>query len=334
MRTALVVVVLLVAGCVTGAGLGAEPTPTYTGPKVVLKPRYEPGKYVLSAATDTQQEAIPDGKASEPQTMTQVLVLALDVGRGDKDSNTPVEFTYRRIANSFLAPRTQERYDSDGPPEKQDPARLEVFAGLLRVRAHAGINPDGQTYEVTGPGEHFSRLAKTHPGMADKIAELRGLADDKIVGHLLSRDATFFSREAVGPGDVWHPKTTPTEGFEEADSHRECRLVDIEQTPTGNVAVVQMTGVEHAAKGRTIPLGKITMTMKKMENQATARVRFNIDRGYNESSELTQHSTMESDVVDEKGQPHTIVHKNVMKLTLQIVRESDLPRTGASAPKP
>jgi hypothetical protein len=133
MTIAKVAWVWLLALAVAGACLAAEPAPKDTGTRVLLKPRYAPGKYLLSWHSELEEAMVAEGGQKPLRQTSTLMELALDAGQADAAGVTPVEITLRRIVSKSSDGGVSQAFDSDQASEKDGTSTAVILGALMKA---------------------------------------------------------------------------------------------------------------------------------------------------------------------------------------------------------
>ena len=114
------------------------------------------------------------------------------------------------------------------------------------------------------------------------------------VRELMEKTQDMFPARAVKPRDEWQATVSanvPIVG--KLRIKYDLELEDVEQTPSGKIAIINFKGKVDSAGGGTIAMGPVSVRIKSMDMDQEGVMRFNIDTGMMVSQKIEQDGTIE-----------------------------------------
>jgi hypothetical protein len=237
-------VVLLAAGCADEpreadpfADLPPAPASTYQGPRVVLKFVRPPGTWELTLAGYTCWIDSVDGQEETLRGGWDWCTFRREIGRPDPDGLQDFRITYRRIWYVGAYPSGVYSFDTAAPTSEQNRSMAAHFAPYTNLDARLVLDRDGYVKRVRGVRPLLDaaerRAPPYNPATEWSVARttLRWMA---------GTDAAALPGTPVGPGDSWTVRREDeyVGALGQVDYTEHFRVVDIEDTPAGLVAVV------------------------------------------------------------------------------------------------
>ena len=264
-----------------------EKTPAkYTGPKVPLTIGFRPGRYEMAEKMD---QAITmtiqaEGKSQKVEIASNVLVqgtVSIDPPAA-ASGERKILYTCTRVTITQEIGGRPSAYDSDRPDS--GPSMLRSLGGMVGKQLVQVYSAEGKFLRVDGLESVFSQIAAGATGQGRQAAEQMKTMLEPLLKEMMTRHwGKLMPEGPVGPGDTWR-RTVDVEKFPmfgRVDFQFACRLRDIEQGPTGQVAVIDCNGSAEAygrdlSEGGAFPPG-VDVTADKLRIGTKLQVRF--DRG-------------------------------------------------------
>jgi hypothetical protein len=260
-----------------------------------LKQRYPSGPYVMTTTMNGSQSGSVEGQPQpeQQQQFSQRYVVSMDVGEPDAAGVRTMQMAFSHVKQDVTIAGQTLSYDSQGPADKQDPTLARAMGSMTKAKISVKIGADDKVASASGMDEMWDAWAKATPEMAASARQMKGQMGDAAIANMVSKASQMLPAEPVGPGDEWEPTVTLNMSvIGELQVKQHCRLLDIEKTPAGNVAVIQYEGTAQSAKETTGDVGGVPVKVQSAAFKQTGQMRFNLDTGIMESHTMTQDSTM------------------------------------------
>lgn len=297
------------------AGCGkSEPPPTYTGPKVTLKPQYLPGQYIRTLKVVADVDGTAAGQQPPTVHNEQAMEMLIDVAKPETSGQRVLTMTYTAV-------RVKERnfeFDSDHPPApvpaptadrpfsspqwdaalgpaKPALGKADILKELLKAKIIMKVDAEDRVLSVEGLDRLWDDLAKANPGSAAELKSVKQQMGDDRMKEYFSEVAAAYPDHPVGPGDEWtwqNSAVIPLLG--KATMSAKLHVRDIESTPDGRVAVIVGQGSLVPDSVSTVPLGNGTLSLRRVVFDQTFEERFNIDRGMAEQRTIRMTGSFEA----------------------------------------
>ena len=332
MRIRGIVCVLALAALVFAAAVADAAT--YTGPKVVLKQRFLPGTYVMTAMMESSQEGTANGQPQPQQQMSQTMVMRMDVSQPDAQGVRTMEVSYQRVSQQAAAGQMKMAFDSAGPPEQQDPNFSMFLRPLAGAKIVAKIAADDQVQSVTGLNQLWDAEAQKNPQQALMFNQMKTVMGDEAIKGVIAGGAKMLPAQPVGPGDTWQPAVSATGLPPGVQTTQTCKLVDIETTPAGRVAVIQTDATTQSTKETPTNMGGANATIHSLSSRQSGAIRLNIDTGLVESQNMNQDATTDVTLTGPGGQTMRMTTKQQVKINMNARKEGAPGAAPAPMPAP
>lgn len=299
----------------------------YDGPKVLLKQRYPSGSYLMTTTMNGSQSVSMEGQPQPEQQIAQRFVVIMDVGEPDAAGLRTMQMVFSQVKQDItMGPQTLS-YDSQGPADKQDPNLARALGSMTKAKISVKIGPDDKVAGASGMDEMWDDWAKATPEMAAFARQMKSQMGDAAIADMVSKASQTLPADPVGPGDEWEPTATfkmPMIGELQVKQH--CKLLDIEKTPAGNVAVIQYEGTAQSSKETTSDVGGTAMKVLSVVFKQAGKMRFNVDTGMAESQVMDQDGTMAMAMPGpQEGQEVKVNSQQKMKLETTIAKRTPEP---------
>jgi len=234
-------------------GFGAAPAiqRSYQGPKVELKIVMKPALYTcVEAQEDQGTQSVKAG--SESQEMKSSSTMRVE---GDVDIRPPapatgerhITYTCTRVKMDANQAGQRMAFDSDDPSAGSGGMGDQVLRSALRpLVGWKGVqvySRDGKFLRLEGL-EHLLSQMSGGPGGPQMVAMMRKMLEPFLRDTLTRHWGKLIPTDPVGPGDSWKRlidlDSVPM--FGKLDIEFTCWLTDVEERPTGKVAVMVCDG--------------------------------------------------------------------------------------------
>jgi hypothetical protein len=323
---------MVLAGLVFAAA--AADAATYAGPKVLLKQRYTPGTYVMSATMESSQEGTANGQPQPQQQMSQTMVMKMDVSQPDAQGVRTMQITFQRVAQQATAGQMKMAFDSAGPADQQDPNLGAFLRPLLGAQIVVKLGADDQIQSVSGLNQLWDAAAQQNAQLAPMFNQMKSVMGDETIKGMIASASQMFPPQPVGPGDTWQPGQPPSALPAGVETKQTCKLMDIETGPAGRVAVIQADATTQSSKETATNMGGMNATIHGINSRQSGVMRFSIDTGLVESQTMNQDGTTDVSVNAPNGQTMRMTTKQTAKMTLTARKEGAPGAAPAPTPAP
>jgi hypothetical protein len=223
----------------------------YKGPKIELKILFKPGRYVV---TETQEgrgtQTVRAG--DERQEMKSESSVTVD---GEIEIKPPepgtgerhVVYTCNKVKMTAIQGPQRMSFDSENPQSGSGSAENQMLARMLRPligwKGTQVYSADGKFLRLEGLEDLLSEVGAAAGG-PQAVAMMKQMLEPLLREILTRHWGKLLPVGAVGPGDSWQ-RRIDLENFPmfgKVDFDFTCWLTDVEEPPTGKVAVMVCDG--------------------------------------------------------------------------------------------
>lgn len=249
-------------------------------PKVSLKQQYPAGSYVMTTTMSGDQSMSVDGQPQPAQEMKQTFVVTMDVGEPDPAGVRTMQMAFSHVKQDITVGPQVMSYDSQGPADKQDPNLSRAMGPVTKAKIAVKIGADGKVVGASGMDEMWDAMAKETPEMAGFARQMKGQMGDATIVDMVAKPSQMLPSGPVGPGDAWEPSIRiNVPGIGELQVKQFCKLVSVEKTPAGSVAVIDYEGTAQSEKETTANMGVAGLKIRSAVFKQSGQMRFNVDTG-------------------------------------------------------
>ena len=292
MRTAKLTWTVVALALAAGVLPGCRKSPKYKGPPITLKLRYPSGSYLMTMVQDTKQR-ISAERRKQTQIQTQTMVMGLKIAEPDASGDRNATLTFRRIRMSGPGGMS---YDSDNSAGA-DPQLAQVLGAMMKVEITMKIGPDSRIRDVSGFEKMWDAIPADNPVTRAMREQFKKQLGDAMVRELMEKTQDMFPARAVKPRDEWQATVSanvPIVG--KLRIKYDLELEDVEQTPSGKIAIINFKGKVDSAGGGTIAMGPVSVRIKSMDMDQEGVMRFNTDTGMMVSQKIEQNGAIEMSI--------------------------------------
>jgi len=277
--------ILVAALCVIS--IGCSDSPKYTGPPLLLKPSYPPGRYRVNIRSEFSSYSTSPKETIGTYALYSA-VLIREVGPPDANGVQTVRVAYERWQTKQDYEGKTRTFDSDYPDNAQDPEFAKQQQAIADATVLITIGSDCLIRKVEG----MEKIVESH---LDRAIELNP-PSASVVEHTLAKQmigcvAYSLPDRPVSPGDEWqHTRTAYTTAGGQLEFTVRYRFLDVEETGDGMVAVIEAkTDLE-----QTDPVGTRTdWKPDRLNLRSKSLLRFNVASGmlvgFTADEEVTVH---------------------------------------------
>ena len=298
---ALVLSVSLAAGPpVDGTATGPETKP---GQTITLRPRFAPGRYVLTQTMQHQQEVLADGVRRPTQRVSQTIVSTHEIAPPDAAGRQKRLVAFGPIRQHIEIGGRAISYDSEGPAGDQDPNLAAVFEALKAVQFAVTIGPDGKAQNGGELDETWRQLAALAPTLERLLPHLKNALTDAIFKGLPARAAQLLPAGPVAVAEQWQATVTFEMPFGGEVSYvQNCKLKEVQITAAGRLAVIEFSGTFESDKVFPAELRGSRLKITKTKFTETGQMQVNADLGMAVYEKVHQEGEMELSIMERPGQ--------------------------------
>ena len=246
--------------------------------KYTIQPRFEPGKYVQTLATDNDMVMRVGDLESEdgiPMKQEQKQKLHLDVSRPNEQGIQKVKMTFAEIQMSQTMMGMEMVYDSTDK-ELQDPRLAPMFSAMLGTEITFDLTKEGKSENFKGVDELWEKMFKDMPGpTAEMLKSMKENMGDEMISNMVSGFDNNFGTEPRAIGDKWtETKSQNIPIFGKSDVEMTHTFKSIKD----DVAVIATDG-KIKMEGGTFDMGPVKMQFEKGDVALATTTSINIKTG-------------------------------------------------------
>lgn len=286
-----IVLNVLAAAALSAVSFAQAPaTAPAAAEKYTLKAKYNPGRYVLEQKADIVQTMTPEGGQPTRHDISQAMTITQAISPADKQGNQTVLLGFRSVQQKISSAGSPSiEYDSQGPPQQQHPLLGATLTPLLQARVTVIVGPDGRVRSVTGMDELWDRLAEQSPAMSAMLLGMKKSLGNNMIRETMEKTAQMLPDKPVAIGESWQNELKvdmPYLGARQAN--QDCTLKAVRTTADGHIAVIDVLSKIESSQPTQTDVGGAAVTVEKVEFTQKGEIRFNIERGMQESAQLDQ----------------------------------------------
>lgn len=287
---------------------------TYTGPKLELAVRFKPGRYT-NRETQKQwaTQTVSMGAMSQETTTESTMLVEADVVIRPPDpasGERRIDYTCTRVKMSQKQNGNVERFDSEAPEESTGGLLASALRPLVGWRGVQVHSRDGKFLRLEGL-EHLLSEMSSAAGGPQALGMMRRMLEPLLKEVLTRHWGKLLPHEPVGPGDAWERRIDLQKFpmFGPVNFDFSCRMLDVEETPRGKVAVLQCDG-RGSLRDRKLDLEFLPLppgaeaTAESMSFETSMVVRFDLDIGL--ATEVDGRIKMRGDLAINAGSGPTV----------------------------
>lgn len=313
---------LLTLACAFGLACAAHPASPQlkadtaasspAGQKISFRRTWQSGNYLMSVRTDMAQSFTGANAAQlQKQNIKNDVEMALQVGKPDAQGDVVVAIKYQRFVMNVQSDAMTMAYDSNDPPEKQDPNLKAVYGPMLGAQLELVQAPDGTIKSASGLDKMWDKLIqgnKNDPQMARTMEAMKKQMGDDMLKQMISPSAQSLPVRPVAVGESWSNDikiAVPVLG--PAQLQMKSTLKEVQPGPP-ELARVEFAGTLKTDQPTTAAFGPAQMTINKMEMKISGATNFNLQTGMPQENKTSQNGLIEMVVQGPQGQsqPMTI----------------------------
>lgn len=296
------------------------------GGRIELKVKYPPGTYQTTMAMDSTTAMTMADLGQEPRlvSMSMLMEMRMVYGRPGADGRQEVTMTYTRIRQSTQAGGREMLYDSNNPEEQSSPL-APMYKPMLGAQFVAVIDADGKLVSLKGVDELFEKMAKENPAIAPLMNQFKKSLNMR---ELFDLGSKFLPAQPVAIGETFEKQADlPVPMFGTLAITYHGRLLSVQKTPAGRIAIIDFSGKAVKAPAASQPAasspaasepGEPTSPFEQARltlNQTGQQI-FNVDKGMVQEATMIQAADVESPITagDRQG-TMTMSMKQTVKLT-------------------
>ena len=290
--------------------------------KYTIQPRFEPGKFVQTLATDNDMVMRVGDLESEdgiPMKQEQKIKYLVEASQPDAQGTQKVKMTFAEIKMTQNMMGVEMIYDSTDE-DLQDPNLAPMFNAMLGAEFTFDLTKDGKSENVKGFDEMWEKMFKNMPGpAAEMIQSMKGNMGDEMLSNMLGGLENNFGKEPRAVGDKWsetRSMTVPFLGKTETESTHTLQSVK------DDVAVIATEG-KIKMQGDMIAMGPVKMKFEKGDMTLATTTSISIKTGlaFETKGETEMDLTTEMDVPANNAQKiqMRITSKAVSTVTIEKV---------------
>ncbi len=299
--------------------------------KVSLRMIPEAGSYVMAMRTESSQvmssPAMPaPQRGGERMTMT----MRMDVSEPNEEGERTMAVTFARIENVMRqGNRVVARFDSNDPPDEQDPGMAKGFRPLLGAELVFTLDADGEVTEVDGVDALWEAYAKEFEGMpmADEVMkQIKQAFGDEALAKMVRPGQQVIPKEPVGEGHTWKlEQQLPVPFVGKMTVRTTNRLESIENREGRKVATINVQG-DFSADEPEKEEGVMGLNVESAEGDQTGTYVMDLDSGLVLEMDMSQDLTLKATMTDPRtGEETTMTleQRSEMSATMSRVEEED-----------
>ena len=291
--------VLIALAAIVPAAARAADKPKPGGPKVGLRVKYLPGKYLMTMTQDMKQN-ITAGGQEQQQTIVARMEMMMEVSKPGADGAREAKIIYKRIKQSVKMGAMSQEFDSNDPAKSDGPLAA-ALKPLIGAELTLTIAADGKATKVAGLDEIIDKQAKANPAAAQRLRQTKA-SMSKSLKDMVSASARTLPSKPVAPGEKWDaesPVNVPFIG--QVNVKQACTLEKVEKTAAGQIAHLSVKGTMKSDKATTTAMGPATLTVKKLEMNYDAKTRFDVKLGMAVSATTRLKGMFDMSIVSPNG---------------------------------
>jgi hypothetical protein len=223
----------LSAGCTSGRlKEPKQEASSYTGPKVELKTKIAPGKYLMSTLQTVKAEAENSSK-EDVTSLTQSLDVTMEARAAESSGAQQVHYLVKHLTLDGKSGRETIRFDSSDPGKSR---------GALAMALRELIDWE-EAVKYSAGDKSFEIVSSDSPEDDEELDARRTVVKSLSWDSRNGEAGRLLPTGPVGPGDRWTGKATMKHenlGDMEMDCNVLCQ--DVRDTPQGKVVVVDYVG--------------------------------------------------------------------------------------------
>jgi hypothetical protein len=226
--------ILLAALCLIS--IGCSDSPKYTGPPLLLKPSYPPGRYRVNIRSDlSSYSKTPRRTIGTYASYSSVLIR--EVGLPDDNGVQTIRVAYERLQTKQDYEGKTRTFDSDYPDTAQDPEFAERQQAIADTTVLITIGSDCLIRKVEG----MEKIVELEMDPAIGLnPPSESVVEHTLAEHMIGCGAYSFPDRPVSPGDEWqHTRTKYSGVVGQLEFTVGYRFLDVEETGEGMVAVIE-----------------------------------------------------------------------------------------------
>jgi len=246
--------------------------------KYMVKPRFEPGKYVQTMVTSNDMVTRVGDLDSEdgiPMKQEQTMKNLLEVSRPNAQGTQKVKMTFVEIKMNQTVMGMEMIYDSTDK-DLQDPRIAPVLSAMLGSAFTFDLTKDGKTENVKGVDDLWEKIAENMPGAgAEVIKAMKDNMGDEMLSNMMNGFDNDFGKEPRAIGEQWT----------ETKSHRipifgesETELTHTLKSVKDNVAVIATDGTIKMESG-LFDMGPVKLKFEKGDMDIVSTTSINLKTG-------------------------------------------------------
>jgi len=230
--------------------------------KYMVKPRFEPGKYVQTMKTTNDMMTRVGDLDSEdgiPMKQEQTHKMLLEVSQPNAQGTQKMKMTFAEIKMNQTVMGMEMIYDSTDE-DLQDPNLAPVLSAMLGTEITFDLTQDGKTENFKGFDDLWDKMTKNMPGAgAEMLKVMKDNLGDEMLSSMAGSFDNNFGNEPRAIGEKWtETKTQKIPVFGESETE----LTHILKSAKDNVAFIATDG-KIKMQGGTFDMGPMKMKFEK-----------------------------------------------------------------------
>jgi hypothetical protein len=299
--------------------------------KVSFRRTWQSGNYLMSIHTDMAQTIKSAGDQQQKQNIKNDVEMALQVAKPNAQGDLVIGMEYKRFVMKVQSEGMAMAYDSNDPPEKQDPNLKAIYGPMLGAQLELVQGPDGTIKSASGLDKMWDKLIqenKNDPQMAQTLEAMKKQMGDDMLKQMISPSAQSLPARPVAVGESWSNDiriAVPVLG--PAQLQMKSTLKEVQPGPP-QLAMVEFAGTLKTDQPTTAAFGPAQITINKMDMKISGATRFNLQTGMPQENKTSQSGSIEMIVQGPQGQSQSIT----MEQNGAIVAEMTNAAQAATAP--
>jgi len=249
-------------------------------PKITLKIKYPPGKFVMVQDQDMDMDMtiVADGKTQkQPVKQKMQQWMSLDVSQPDKQGNTTIGMTFDRMRQEVKAGANNIVLDTNDKKAMASNPAAKALEGLLDANITMKMTADGKVLSVGGMDKMWNSMAKDDPQLAAQMKKQMG---SEAITKLCTQAMQMSPKEPVGVGAVWYSDMKmPIPVIGEMNIETKYKIKSIEKTGAGQIATFTVHAIMTTDTAKEMKVGTASMEINSMDMDMNGKVRINVDTG-------------------------------------------------------